>query len=86
MNDVTTEVDLETQLVRLEGLICDGLNAYESRNQIIVELVSAGMSQAEVTKKLNAVRDRNGVQRLTPAAVTATCKRLGRPPRGSENP
>jgi hypothetical protein len=64
------------QLIRLERMICDGLSAYEARNQLIVDLVAAGVSKAEIARQLNAVRDHEGAPRLTPAAITATCKRL----------
>lgn len=71
-----TAVDRLDRLRRLEGIICDGIKAYEDRNALIVLLVDSGISKAEVSRQLNAVRDSTGVDRLTPAAITATCKRL----------
>ena len=71
-----TAVDPLDRLRRLEGIICDGIKAYEERNALIVSLVDSGMSKAEVARQINAVRDSNSVDRLTPAAITATCKRL----------
>jgi len=69
--------DDEHQLEYLEGIIAKGLAAYESRNRLIVHMVEGGYTKADIARRLNRVRERVGVEALTPAAITATCKRVG---------
>lgn len=63
------------ELARLETVIANGLLAYEARNRLIVQLVEQGTSQAEVTRRLNKVREKMQVATLSPCAVPATLRR-----------
>lgn len=64
------------QLTELETKIAQGLAKYGERNTLIVRLVESGVSQAEVTRRLNSVRKQVGVATITPDAVAATMRRV----------
>lgn len=64
------------QLAELETKIAQGLATYSERNTLIVRLVESGVSQAEVTRRLNTVRKQMGVATITPDAVAATLRRV----------
>ena len=64
------------ELARLETVISKGLAAYEERNHLIADLVADGMRQAEITRHLNAVRAKIGVDTLGPCAVAAVIRRV----------
>ncbi len=76
MNNETAKT--EAQLQQLEAVICDGISAYEARNELIVDLVNSGVPMVKITHMLNDVRDRNGVSRITGGAITKVYKRNGR--------
>ena len=71
--------DTEHELEHLEAIIARGLAAYDKRNKLIVHMVDMGYSKADIARRLNRVRERVGVEPLTPAAITATCKRISVP-------
>jgi coenzyme F420-reducing hydrogenase gamma subunit len=75
MNDQHDD-QLFNELDKLEKIIAQGLAAYDKRNRLIVRLVESGISQAEVTRRLNKVRDRANVATLGPCAVAATMRRV----------
>jgi hypothetical protein len=64
------------KLAELETKIAKGIATYSERNTLIVRLVESGVSQAEVTRRLNAVRKQAGVATITPDAVAATMRRV----------
>lgn len=72
---MTSEQQL-AELDKLEKVIAKGLAAYEQRNKLIVSLVENGVRQAEVTRRLNKVREKMGVPIITPDAVAATMRRV----------
>jgi len=63
-------------LDRLERTICKGLAAYDARNDLIVSLVKAGHRQADIARRINAVRKKVGAPPITPDAIAATIKRV----------
>jgi hypothetical protein len=63
------------ELEKLEATIVKGLLAYARRNEIISELVKDGHKQADITRRINAVRTKLGAPTITPDAVAATIKR-----------
>lgn len=65
-----------TELDKLERTICKGLQAYEERNRLVAELVAGGVRQADVARRINAVRTKMGAPVITPDAVAATIKRV----------
>lgn len=67
-----------TELDRLEKIIARGLTTYAIRNQLIVDLVTSGIKQAEVARRINKVRVKMGAPEVTPDAVAATLKRVQR--------
>ena len=69
---------LTTELDHLEETIARGLAAYSRRNEIIAALVDSGERQADVCRRLNATRERIGVEPLTPDAIAATLTRVRR--------
>ena len=73
------QTDEEHRLEHLEGIIARGLSAYEQRNRLIVHMVENGYTKADIARRLNRVRERVGVEPLTAAAITATCKRVSLP-------
>jgi hypothetical protein len=66
------------KLSRLEAVISKGLVAYEERNRLIADLVEEGMGQADLTRRLNAIRAKEGAEALGPCAVAATIRRVTR--------
>lgn len=66
------------ELERLERTIVKGLEAFDTRNQLICDLIKDGHRQIDITRSLNAVRRRMNAPELTPDAVAATIKRLER--------
>lgn len=72
---MTTDKQL-AELARLETVISRGLAAYDERNRLIADLVEQGIKQAEVTRRLNAVRSKVGVATLGPCAVAAVMRRV----------
>jgi hypothetical protein len=64
------------ELESMERVICKGLATYDARNQLIVRLVEQGVKQAEVTRRLNKVRQKMSVATITPDAVAATMRRV----------
>lgn len=73
-----TPDDKLKELARLEGIISRGLAAYDERNHLIADLVEDGIRQAEITRRLNAVREKIGVDTLGPCAVAAVLRRVER--------
>lgn len=72
-------IEHETKLHELESLervICKGLATYDERNRLIVRLVEQGVRQAEITRRLNKVRQKMNVATITPDAVAATMRRV----------
>ena len=72
---MNTEEQL-SELARLETVISKGLAAYDQRNRLITDLVGQGVKQAELTRRLNAVRSKVGVATLGPCAVAAVMRRV----------
>jgi DNA-binding NarL/FixJ family response regulator len=65
----------EQKLESLERDIVRGQRALTERNRLVVELVAAGYTQADVTRRLNRQRAALSADLLTPDAVHAILKR-----------
>jgi hypothetical protein len=65
----------EQKLESLERDIVRGQRALAERNRLVVELVEAGYTQADLTRRLNRQRAALSADLLTPDAVHAILKR-----------
>ena len=65
----------EHELALLEQEIARGIKAMALRNALLVRMVDAGYRQADITRQLNDVRSKAGVEPITPDAVFATVRR-----------
>lgn len=63
-------------LDRLERVIVAGLLAFDERNATIATLVANGHKQADIARRLNAIRAALGAPTITPDAIAATLKRV----------
>lgn len=64
------------ELERLERTIVKGLDAFETRNLLIADLIRSGHRQIDITRAINAVRKRMDAPEITPDAIAATIKRV----------
>lgn len=65
----------EQRLESLEREIIKGQRALTERNRLVVELVAAGYTQADITRRLNRQRAALNADPLTPDAVHVILKR-----------
>jgi hypothetical protein len=65
----------EQKLEALEREVVRGQRALIERNRLVVELVSLGYTQADVTRRLNRQRTALSADLLTPDAIHAILKR-----------
>jgi hypothetical protein len=64
------------ELDKLERVIVKGLLAFDERNALIAALVANGYKQADIARRLNAIRAALGAPTITPDAIAATLKRV----------
>lgn len=65
----------EQKLESLEREIVRGQRALLERNRLVVELVAAGYTQADITRRLNRQRTALSADLLTPDAIHVILKR-----------
>jgi hypothetical protein len=65
----------EQKLEALEREIINGQRALMERNRLVVELVAAGYTQADITRRLNRQRTALSADPLTPDAIHVILKR-----------
>lgn len=65
----------EQKLESLEREIVRGQRAILERNRLVVELVAAGYTQADITRRLNRQRAALNADPLTPDAIHVILKR-----------
>lgn len=79
MSDMTKEQKrLLDRLEAIETVVAQGLVAFDERNEIIYRLVQTGWRQADITRRINAVRKAINAPEITPDAVGATVRRVAR--------
>ena len=67
----------EVELDRLERLVVQGQHALAQRSALVARMVSAGVSQAHIARRLNRVRTQGGIDPVTVHAVSAILRRQG---------
>lgn len=65
----------EVELDRLERLVVQGHHALAQRSALVTRMVSAGVSQAHIARRLNRVRTQGGLTPVTVHAVSAILRR-----------
>lgn len=79
MSDASPEQKrLLRRLEELETTLVQGLAQFDERNTVIYRLVQTGWKQADITRRINAIRKAHNAPELTPDAVGATVRRVAR--------
>jgi primosomal protein N'' len=65
----------EQKLESLEREVVRGQRALLERNRLVVELIAAGYTQADITRRLNRQREALAADPLTPDAIHVILKR-----------